>query len=404
MRWSDRGDADLDALLHGEEAGTKLGAALAELREQRTEPSDALRERVRAIAADAEERRWTPEQQPPFYRRYRFRVAHVAAAAAALLVLTVAMSGILALSNATDDEGPARLVAGPQSPPEQVQGDSRDESGDAARERPRGGEARRSAAPPPPPAAAESGSAQPLTPSASPKAAPVPSATRAQDYSARIVLHVADHDELSESVQSAIRSTRELGGYVTYVDYGTSGSTDGRAELAVRIPVGRVQTAVARFSELGTILEQQTEIVDLQGRIDRITRDIQRRRDRIAKLEAQLRDPNLSEAERDRLEARVVQAKRGLAQATRDRAGVLRQSRFAKLDLAFTTEERKEPAPPPSDLRRTLDDATGILVAELGVLLYVLIAGAPFIVLALLAWLGARAVRRGANQRVLERA
>jgi hypothetical protein len=170
------------------------------------------------------------------------------------------------------------------------------------------------------------------------------------------------------------------------------------------VPVGRVQTAVARFSQLGTILEQKTEIVDLQGRVDRITRDIQQRRDRIAKLEAQLKDPTLSDAERNRLEARLVQAKRGLANAQRVRAAVLRQSRYAKLDLAFTTEKRNEPAPPPSDLRKTIDDAAGILAAELGVLLYVLIAGAPFIALALLTWLGARAARRAASQRVLERA
>ncbi len=86
------------------------------------------------------------------------------------------------------------------------------------------------------------------------------------------------------------------------------------------------------------------------------------------------------------------------------RAAVLRQSRFAKLDLAFTTEKSNEPAPPPSELRSTLDDAIGILAAELGVLLFVLIAGAPFIALAILGWLGARALRRGATQRVLERA
>jgi Domain of unknown function (DUF4349) len=280
------------------------------------------------------------------------------------------------------------------------------------------------AAPPPPPmplapspgggGGGGGGAAAPQVPMAKPplalraraadKAAPAPSTSRAQDYSADIKLHVADHDELSDAVQSAIRTTRQLGGYVTYVDYGTSGQKDGEATLAVRVPVGRVQTAVARFSQLGTILEQQTEIVDLQGKVDRITRDIQQRRDRIAKLEAQLKDPTLSDAQRNRLEARLVQAKRGLANAQRDRAGVLRQSRYAKLDLAFTTEKRNEPAPPPSDLRKTIDDAAGILAAELGVLLYVLIAGAPLIALALLAWLGARAARRAASQRVLERA
>ena len=123
------------------------------------------------------------------------------------------------------------------------------------------------AAPPPPPAALGKDTGT----SSRAGAAPLPSANRAQDYSASIKLHVDDPDELSEAVQSAIRSTRALGGYVTYVDYGTSGAREGEATLAVRVPVGRVQTAVARFSQLGTILEQQTEIVDLQGRIDRIT-------------------------------------------------------------------------------------------------------------------------------------
>ena len=402
MRWSDRNDDDnLEALLRGD-GGTKLGAALTELREHKTEPPEALRERVRAIAADTEKRVWTPQRKPPLYRRYRFRLAHVAAAAAAVLVVTVAMNGILALSNATDDEsgGGGALTAGAQAPPDAVERarsnpDARNPRADPAADAERA--KLRSATPPPP------GSAGGF-PTPAPQRAPVPSRNRAQDYSAQIKLHVADHDELSEAVQSAIRSTRQLGGYVTYVDYGTSGSKDGNAELAVRVPVGRVQTAVARFSELGTILQQQTEIVDLQGRIDRITRDIQQRRDRIAKLEAELKDPTLSETERDRLEARLVRAKRGLANAAGERAGVIRQSRFAKLDLAFTTEKREEPAPPPSELRKTLDDAVGILAAELGVLLYLLIAGAPFIALAVLAWIGARAVRRGANERVLERA
>jgi Domain of unknown function (DUF4349) len=408
MRWSDRNEDNLDALLRSD-GETKLGAALTELREHRTEPSSELRERIRELAA-AE-----PESKP----RRRFRLggyrpsfAHAGALAAAVLLIAIAipiatMRGDRGSPEASDAGSSGAVV----NPDARVVGEAQTSAGPPA-------------APPPPPmplapspgggGGGGGGAAAPQVPMAKPhlalraraagKAAPVPSTSRAQDYSADIKLHVADHDELSDAVQSAIRTTRQLGGYVTYVDYGTSGQKDGEATLAVRVPVGRVQTAVARFSQLGTILEQQTEIVDLQGKVDRITRDIQQRRDRIAKLEAQLKDPTLSDAQRNRLEARLVQAKRGLANAQRDRAGVLRQSRYAKLDLAFTTEKRNEPAPPPSDLRKTIDDAAGILAAELGVLLYVLIAGAPLIALALLAWLGARAARRAASQRVLERA
>lgn len=404
MRWSDKSDDNLEALLRGE-GGTKLGAALTELREKAPEAPADLRERTRALAAGQGE----PEpRRRPRLGRYRISFARAGALAAAVLLVAVAIPAIASLSGdgvSSESAGSAESAEG-----------SRDSVNGEAQKRvmPATGNAEdlqawtnasgstlEPPAPPPPPGSAVGGGFAAPTPE---KAAPVPSTSRAQDYSSRIRLHVDDPDELSEAVQSAIRSTRQLGGYVTYVDYGTSGSKDGQATLAVRIPVGRVQTAIARFSELGTILEQQTEIVDLQARIDRITRDIQNRRDRIAKLEAELKDPTLSDAARDRLEARIVQAKRGLANATRDRTGVLRQSRYAKLDLAFTTEKRNEPAPPPSDLRKTLDDAVGILAAELGVLLYALIAGAPFILLALLAWLGARALRRGANERVLERA
>jgi Domain of unknown function (DUF4349) len=393
MRWSNRNHDDrLKSLLGGEDEG-RLGSALLELQQNAPEAPAGLRERIRLLA-EGEPATETP-RRPALTRR--FSPVHVGTAFAAILLVAVAIPAIAAFtggsSEATDVTPNAqRAVGGGGSQPKPVPQAADEGSGRSALTPP--------AAPPPPAARLGRVFAAPKAG----RAAPIPSPTRAQDYSARIKLHVKNPDELSKAVQSAIRSTRALGGYVTYVDYGTSGAKDGNAELSVRVPVGRVQTAIARFSVLGTILEQQTEIRDLQGQIDRSTRDVQRRRDRLAKLEAELKDPTLSDGERDRLEARVVQAKRGLANALRGRAGVIRESRFAKLDLAFTTERRKQAAPPPSELRKTLDDAAGILAAELGVLLYVLVAGAPFFVLALLAWLGARALRRGASQRVLERA
>src|SRR5215211_5084923 len=394
MRWSDRNEDNLDALIRGE-GGTKLGASLTELREHKTEPSTELRERMRALAAEEPEHRRRLRLRVGSYRP---RFAHVGSLAAVVLLIAIAIpiatkSGDSVSNEASGDAGSAGAVTGQDSGAE---GDALEPVTPPAAPPPRrlaptpGGGGGSYAAPPPAGARED----MPNVAAAKRTAAPLPSTTRAQDYSASIKLHVDDHDELSEAVQSAIRSTRRLGGYVTYVDYDTKGKEDGAATLGVRVPVGRVQTAVARFSQLGTILEQQTEIVDLQGPIDRITRDVQSRRDRIAKLEAELK----------RLEARIVQAKRGLANATHNRAGVLRQSRFAKLDLSFTTVEEKEPAAPPSDLEQTLDDASGILAAELGVLLFILIAGAPFIALGLLAWFGARAARRASGRRILERA
>ena len=393
MRWSNHNDDDkLEALLSGENRG-RLGSALVELQQNAPEAPAELQERIRALA----EQEPTVEKPSRPAWTQRFSLGHAGAAVAALLVVAVAIPAIAALTRDGSHEASAptpsaKAGAGngqpqPQLPPDAPRAEGR-----------RLAEPLPTLAPPAPPPPASRFEDRAF------KAAPLPSPVRAQDYSASIKLHVNDPDELSKAVQSAIRTTRQLGGYVTYVDYGTSGTKDGDAELSVRVPVGRVQGAIARFSMLGTILEQQADVRDLQGQIDRITRDVQQRRDRIAKLEAELKDPTLSDAERNRVETRLVQAKRGLANAVRGRAGLIRQSRFAKLDLAFTTKKEKEAPAPPSELRKTLDDAAGILATELGVLLYVLIAGAPFIVLALLAWLGARTARRAASQRVLERA
>jgi hypothetical protein len=396
MRWSDRHDDNLDAL----DGDTKLGAALAELRERRHEPSVALRERVQAIAAEE------PDAPRPRARRrlagFRLSPARAGALAAVLLLVVVAIPAVFSVarndSDSVETEAATPAAVGGQVTPPPVREAPPDSmTPPASPPTPDGGGG--FAAPQPAPPALED---QRLTSPPSRRNAPLPSRSRAQDYHADIKLHVGGPDQLSDAVQSAIRTTRSLGGYVTYVDYGTSGREDGAAELAVRIPVGRVQAAVARFSQLGTILEQQTEIVDLQGRIDRITRDLQRRRDRIAKLEAQLRDPTLSAAARNRLEARLVQARRGLANATRQRAGVIRQSRFAKLDLAFTTEREQEAPAPPGRVERMLDDAVGVLLTELAIVLFALIVAAPLLLLVAVGWLGARALRRAANDRLLE--
>ena len=62
--------------------------------------------------------------------------------------------------------------------------------------------------------------------------------------------------------------TRALGGYVRTVDYG-EGRGEGTARLVVRVPIGRVQTAILRFSELGTILDQHVSVRDVQPGLDR---------------------------------------------------------------------------------------------------------------------------------------
>jgi hypothetical protein len=220
------------------------------------------------------------------------------------------------------------------------------------------------------------------------RTAPGPSAGRAQDYRATLTLLVDGTDELSATTQRALRSARRLGGYVLSVNYSTPEPGEGSAAVRLRIPVSRVQAAIVEFSGMGRILAQDTQISDLQQGLDELTRRIR-------------------DLERRAAQAQGVERAQLLAQieALRNqRVQINRQAAYATVNLDLTTHEPKEPAAPPGRLDRALDDAVGILLAELVIAAYALIVASPFILLGLAAFLGNRAYRRHADQRLLERA
>ena len=76
---------------------------------------------------------------------------------------------------------------------------------------------------------------------------------------------------------------RSLGGYVGEVQYSTHAGKRGGARVVLRVPVGSVQAALTTLTGLGTILQQQTGILDVTRRADRESRQI-------AKLQAAARD------------------------------------------------------------------------------------------------------------------
>jgi hypothetical protein len=207
-------------------------------------------------------------------------------------------------------------------------------------------------------------------------AVPAPSSRRAQDVQASLRVHVNDPDDLSASTQRVLRTTRRLGGYLVTVDYGSPEPSEGTATMRVRIPVSRVQAAVVQFSGLGRILAQHTQITDLQQRIDEITRQIRRAKGDHARIAA----------------------------LRRERTNLNRRAAFATVDLALTTHEPAASPATPSRFDRAVDDATGVLTAELAIAAYVLIVASPFLVLLAAALAGSRAYRRYADQRLLERA
>jgi Domain of unknown function (DUF4349) len=217
---------------------------------------------------------------------------------------------------------------------------------------------------------------------------PAPNGDRAQDVHASLTVLVDGTEDLSATTQRALRVTRRLGGYVVNVQYGTPEPTEGTAALRVRIPVSRVQAAVVQFSDLGRILAQQVQISDLQQPLDELTRRI-RRLERLA--------ANAQGAELARIKSEI-------AALRRQRAEVNRRAAFATVSLDLTTHEPQKQEAAPGRLERAIDDATGVLAAELAIGAYALIVAAPILLLFAAAFAASRAYRRFADQRLLERA
>lgn len=213
---------------------------------------------------------------------------------------------------------------------------------------------------------------------------PVPG--RLQQYDATLGLRVKDVDALSAATKRAMTLTRALGGYVASVNYSTRSGHRGGALLVLRVPITQVQRALGELTSLGTILRQQTAVLDVTKRADRESKQI-------ARLEQRLETVGPEEAAAIRAQLKTLRAKH---------ARLLRSARLAKISLGLTT-----PAPaaaaPRSRLDRTLDDAGSVLARELQIVLYALIVAGPLLLLGGLAVIAARTQRVRADRRLLDR-
>jgi hypothetical protein len=182
-------------------------------------------------------------------------------------------------------------------------------------------------------------------------------------------------DDLSSATQSAVRTTRRLGGFVAGADYAT-GSNEGNSRLALRVPVANLQKAIASFTNLGTILSQHISVADLQGGLDRLDT-------RIAKARRAGHDHTVQRLERRR-------------------DALIREGTYARVSLQLTTTKPEAQHVAPSRFDRFWDTTSDILGKELIAVLYVLVLAGPFILVAALLVLAERTRRRRADHRLLE--
>ena len=173
-----------------------------------------------------------------------------------------------------------------------------------------------------------------------------PDGQRAQDYAASLRLAVGSVAELSRSTQSVLDTVHSLGGAVVTVDYGTPSAGSGSALIDLRVPVGRAQEALRRFSALGTITAQQVQIRDLQAGLDQETNRARALRHRVELLKAKLLSPSLSAVERATLEARLADSQTALESVLRGVHATQQRAAFARFSLALVTGRGTAVAPP----------------------------------------------------------
>jgi hypothetical protein len=221
-------------------------------------------------------------------------------------------------------------------------------------------------------------------------AAPAPSRTRAQDYDATLRLRVRDGAAISDATKRAVRIAGSLGGFASVVSVDV-GSANGEALLRLRVPVTKVQLAVQRLSELGTITGESVSIRDVQPTLDATDRTIARLQRQLRTLRAQ---PAPAAARIAALTARIERLQRAQAET-------VRRTRLATIELRLTTRAPAAPAKPKG--HGPLHGAV-VALTWLGIgALYALIVGGPVVALLAAAWLGWRAYRRTAERRLLER-
>jgi uncharacterized protein DUF4349 len=345
-------------------------AIVNEIRSARIEASPELRARVRELAATV------PPVPPRRELRWRRPVLVLVPAA-----LAVALAASLAIGLATSDK-PKPLSA----------------SGGGTAETRRGQPQTSLPFTGPPAPSADSTMAQKAAGGAGAAGNLPATPGRAQLYESELTLKVKS---LSNATKSALRLTRLFHGYVRTVEYG-AGTERGSAYMTLRVPIGRVQEAIVKFSALGEILDQHVSIQDVQPTVDKRFRQMQASRDSIAKLQAKLESPALTADERKALENELVAQRRRLVVLQKQQQALARQTSFATVELALRTADKEVVVPhDPGKIERTLDRAGSILLDEVKVALYVLIVGAPLLALAALLLGGVRIRRRRDEARLL---
>jgi hypothetical protein len=261
------------------------------------------------------------------------------------------------------------------------------------------GEAQRQAAPEGRSGAAESDSAAGVV--APPDAAFAPGErSRRVERSAALVLAAA-HDDLDRVAEGVADVADRQGGFVLRSSLST-GDGGGNGEFELRIPARNLRPALRDLAKLADVRSRTQSGQDVTRQFVSVTDRLQvaraERRSLLRRLESAEGDAQ-TEALRRRLDLNAGQI-RGLRGQVRD---LRARTDYASVSVTLAAKggEGSGSGAGGDGLGGALDDALGSLSASVEILVRVLGVAIPVGVLALLAWLGARAAGRRRREAAL---
>jgi hypothetical protein len=341
---------------------------LNEIRAAKPVAPPTLRDRVRSLSAEEPARE-------PFLARFRWRQLVLVAPLALVLALSAATVIGLTRDDAVRGDQIAAFGAG----------DSATTTGAFERAAtPQQSEALKGLAAPP--ATADSSGTVP------------PAAGQLQRYEAELRLRVDDVEALSGATKSAQRSALSHGGSIASLQYEAPSVGTGSAQITLRVPISKVQSAMTQLSALGTIVGQRYGIEDLQVQADTLESQIEATQRQIAGILGQLESTTLSDATRAVLKSRLANARVKLKGLREGLASTRAEAKTATIYLSLTTE-RIEPGAVGGG---PLDNIKDVLAWEAIGLLYFLVVAGPFILVGFLVWLALRLRRKQVDTRLLE--
>ena len=341
---------------------------LNEIRATKPVAPSALRDRVRALSA-------AEPAREPFLARFRWRQLMVVAP----VTLVLALSAATVIGLTRDDAVTGDQIAASGA------GDSATTSSTFER-----------AATPQQSGALKGLAAPPAT--ADSRGTVPPATGQLQRYEAELRLRVDDVEALSGATKSAQRIALSHGGSIASLQYEAPSVGVGSAQITLRVPISRVQSAMTQLSALGTIVGQRYGIEDLQVQADTLESQIEATQRQIAGILAQLESTTLSDANRAVLKSRLANARVKLKGLREGLAGTRAEAKTATIYLSLTTEKIE----PGAVGGGPLDNIKDVLAWEAIGLLYFLVVAGPFILVGFVVWLALRLRRRQVDTRLLE--